>query len=63
MTVVHFHNSSFGFSNRVKNIFEIGEEETEIQTGLQIQIDKGNSVSNLFWFSWLFFLPDLLVIT
>ncbi|MEJ1285786.1 RNA binding motif protein 6 [Cricetulus griseus] len=28
---------------RVKNISEIGEEETEIQIGPQIQIDKGNS--------------------
>ncbi|OBS71312.1 hypothetical protein A6R68_00145, partial [Neotoma lepida] len=31
---------------RVKNTSEIGEEETEIQIGPQIQIDKGNSVTS-----------------
>ena len=42
-----FHNFNLSFCDRVKNISEIGGEVAEIQTGLQIQIDKDNSVSDL----------------
>lgn len=40
-------NFNLPFCDRVKNIFEIEGEVAEIQTGLQIQIDKDNSVSDL----------------
>lgn len=43
------------FCDRVKNISEIEGAVAEIQTGLQIQIDKDNSVSALC-FILLFFL-------
>lgn len=51
-----FHNFNLPFCDRVKSISEIGEEQAEIQTGLQIQIDKDNSVSDLFYFFWSFWL-------
>ena len=46
---VHYFN--LPFCDRVKNISEIGGEVAEIQTGLQIQIDKDNSVSDLCFIS------------
>lgn len=52
-----FHNFNLPFCDRVKNISEIGGEVAEIQTGLLIQIDKDNSVSDLVLF--LLFLSGL----
>lgn len=44
-------NLNLPFCDRVKNISEIGGEVPEIQTGLQIQIDKDSSVSGLCFIS------------
>lgn len=52
-----FRNFNLPFCDRVKNISEIGGEVAEIQTGLLIQIDKDNSVSDLVLF--LLFLSGL----
>lgn len=53
-----FHYFNLPFCDRVKNISEIGGEVAEIQTGLQIQIDKDNSVSDLHFISIVCFWPD-----
>lgn len=56
-----FYNVNEPFCDRVKSISEIGEEEAEIQIGLQIRIDKDNSVSHLFYFCCCFWLNYALI--